>query len=52
MSGEDLLLKLADLHKQATVKRSHYYVGAVVREAMIEIMLLRETLRDARTKKR
>ena len=33
--------KLADLHKQATTERSHYYVASVVVEAMREIITLR-----------
>lgn len=28
-----ILDKLNDLHKQATVERSHYYVGSVAKEA-------------------
>ncbi len=38
---EDILYKLADLHKQATEERSHYYVGSCVREAIAEIVWLR-----------
>jgi hypothetical protein len=38
----NLLGKLADLHKQATTERSHYYVAATVREAIAEIARLRE----------
>lgn len=38
----DLLWKLADLYKQATVERSHYYVGRVVLESIDEIASLRE----------
>jgi hypothetical protein len=38
----DILERLADLHHQATTEKSHYYVGACVREAMTEIMKLRE----------
>lgn len=33
----DILSKLTDLHKQATVERSHFYVASVVREAIAEI---------------
>lgn len=29
----DIIDKLNDLHKQATVERSHYYVGSTVKEA-------------------
>lgn len=38
----DVLWKLADLHKQATTERSHYYTGTVV-------TILREDLPDTRT---
>lgn len=37
----DVLLRLKDLHKQATVERSHFYVGSVVHEAIDEIERLR-----------
>jgi hypothetical protein len=40
--ADDILVKLADLHKQATTERSHYYVASVVREAIAEITRLRE----------
>jgi hypothetical protein len=35
---------LRDLHKQATVERSHYYVGSCVSDAINEITLLRKGL--------
>ena len=38
----DIVEKLAELHKQATTERSHYYVAATVREAIAEIQRLRE----------
>lgn len=38
----DIVAKLEDLRKQATVERSHNYVGSVVREAITEINRLRE----------
>ena len=41
---QDILEKLADLHHQATTEKSHYYVGACIREAATEIMRLRELL--------
>lgn len=41
----DILDRLADLHTQATVERSHYYTGACVRDAMAEIARLRAALR-------
>lgn len=37
----DVLWKLADLYKQATVERSHYYTGRVILEAITEIVSLR-----------
>ena len=37
----DILVKLIDLHKQATTEKSHYYVAECVREAMEEIAKLR-----------
>jgi hypothetical protein len=37
----DILEDLKDLHKQATVERSHYYVGSVVKRAIAEIEQLR-----------
>ena len=33
-SIDDVLPRLQDLHHQATVERSHYYVGATVREVI------------------
>lgn len=44
----DVLDQLRDLHKQATVERSHHYTGAIVSAAMIEIGMLRAALRIAR----
>lgn len=41
-NGPDVVVKLEDLLKQATVERSHYYVGSVCREAIAEIKHLRE----------
>ena len=40
----DILDKLADLHKQATAERSHYYVAATTKEAVAEIILLRSKI--------
>lgn len=37
----DILYLLEDLHKQATVERSHFYVGKCVRDAIAEIKRLR-----------
>lgn len=36
--------RLNDLHKQATVERSHFYVGKTVKEAATEIERLRSEL--------
>lgn len=44
----DILVLLKDLHKQATVERSHYYTGKVIRLAIVEIATLRSKL-DAMT---
>jgi hypothetical protein len=41
---DDILDRLADLHKQATVERSHYYVGKCVRDAIAEIQRLRSAI--------
>lgn len=37
----DILEKLGDLHKQATVERSHYYTANAILEAIYEISVLR-----------
>jgi len=37
----DILMKLVDLYKQATTERSHNYTGAVIKEAIEEITILR-----------
>jgi hypothetical protein len=37
----DILILLADLHKQATTERSHYYTGKVISLAITEIINLR-----------
>jgi hypothetical protein len=42
----DVLVLLADLHKQATVERAHYYVGKVVSLAIDEIGTLRAALKN------
>jgi len=42
----DILEKLVDLHAQATKERSHYYTGAVIKQAMEEISILRLKLRN------
>ncbi len=45
---DDILVKLASLHAQATEERSHYYVGACVREAIAEIVWLRSEILKSR----
>ena len=42
--GDDILDRLRDLHKQATVERTHYYVGRCVSDAINEITRLRKPL--------
>ncbi len=38
----DIIDRLLDLHAQATVERSHFYVGNLCTEAAREITLMRE----------
>ncbi len=45
-----ILEKLQDLHVQATNERSHFYTGAVIREAIAEIERLMKELKEARGK--
>lgn len=40
----DILEQLVNLHKQATVERSHFYVASVVTSAAVEILRLRSRL--------
>ena len=35
--SDDLLKRLCSLHKQATVERSHFYVGSCAKDAMHRI---------------
>jgi DNA repair ATPase RecN len=42
---QQLMEKLVDLHRQATVERSHYYTGKVIKEAIDEIERQRATIR-------
>jgi hypothetical protein len=37
---DDILVRLRDLHKQATVERSHYYTGRCISDAINEIARL------------
>lgn len=48
----NIIDKLNDLHKQATVERSHHYVGAVIKEAIAEIERLKRELRDEMAERR
>ena len=48
--ADELLERLADLHKQATVERSHYYVGKCVADAM-DLLVHLEAERRAAVKK-
>jgi hypothetical protein len=41
---DDILDRLRDLNRQATVERSHYYVGRCVSDAINEITMLRRRL--------
>lgn len=43
----NILSKLADLYRQATIERSHYYVGECCEEAMTEIRRLQAIEREA-----
>jgi hypothetical protein len=42
--GDDILDRLRDLHRQATVERSHYYTGRCFSDAINEITRLRKLL--------
>ena len=48
--ADELLERLADLHKQATVERSHFYVGKCVLDAT-ELIAHLEAERKAAVKK-
>jgi len=43
----DILEDLLDLEKQATTERSHYYVAACARRAIVEIARLRSAVDKA-----
>lgn len=45
-SKPDILDKLMDLHKQATTERSHYYVATCCKDAILEIVKLRQIITD------
>ena len=40
--GDDILDRLRDLHRQATVERSHYYTSRYISDAINEITMLRK----------
>jgi hypothetical protein len=42
--GDEILDRLRDLHKLATVERSHYYTGRCISDAINEITALRKRL--------
>lgn len=44
----DILERIRDLHKQATTEKSHYYVGATLKECYTEISCLRLKLKMIR----
>lgn len=44
----DIVDRLKDLYRQATVERSHFYVGACVLAAIVEIEKLRAMLEEKR----
>lgn len=45
-AGEiDVVNMLADLYKQATTERSHYYTAKVIQLALTEILYLREYIK-------
>jgi len=45
----DIIEKLLDLQKQATLERSHYYVATCITEAIQEIVILRTNLKQKRS---
>ena len=45
--SDDLLKRLCSLHKQATVERSHFYVGSCAKDAMHRIEELEAKLAKA-----
>lgn len=45
LKRQDIVDKLHDLHTQATVERSHFYVGGCCTEAIQEIVAMREFLK-------
>jgi hypothetical protein len=45
----DIISRLEDLYIQATRERSHYYTGIIIKEALMEIIKLREEVLDLQT---
>jgi len=41
----DIIDKLLDLQKQATMEQSHYYVASCITEAIQEILILRNQVK-------
>ena len=46
MGNEHLLSALHDLHKQATVERSHHYTGSLIKEAIDALENYQRNLRS------
>ena len=44
----NIIEKLQDLFRQATIERSHYYVAGACRDAILEIERLRKEISDER----
>ena len=36
--AKDLIERIDDLHKQATIERSHFYVGSVLKDCKAELL--------------
>lgn len=47
--GTDVLDRIADLHKQATTEKSHYYTASTLEACSNEIKRLRAALNAVRT---
>ena len=48
MTAGDILIRIADLYKQATTEQSHFYTAEVLRDAAKEILDLRQALAQMR----
>jgi hypothetical protein len=42
----DIVERLRDLHVQATQERTHYYTGACIQDAMLELEATREAVKS------